>query len=208
MMSQLKQSLIQKPMSEYIQIKVLEEVPPGERKTGVYSRIFLVQRKRFYMETIRSTLALLEEGDFLTTIDLKDACLHIPIYPAHQRFLRVAVSLGGSIHHFQFTYLTLGISSAPHIFTKVIAAVVANLKESGITIILYLVEWLIKANSLKILEDHLKLTLRNIQYLGWIRSKQFLGFLLDTYSMTISIPMKRLDGILTAVENLRQPKPV
>lgn len=44
------------------------------------------------------------------------------------------------MRHLQFTSLRFGISSAPHTFTKVVISVVAGLRDTGITIVSYLLE--------------------------------------------------------------------
>ncbi|KAM4038352.1 uncharacterized protein ACNLHF_016660 [Anomaloglossus baeobatrachus] len=68
------------------------------------------------------------QGDFLASIDIRDAYLHIPIFPAHQRFLRFVVQE----QHFQFTALPFGLSTAPRVFTKVMATVMASFLQSGL----------------------------------------------------------------------------
>ncbi|CAJ0958219.1 unnamed protein product [Ranitomeya imitator] len=75
------------------------------------------------MESLRSVIASLEKGEFLASVDIQDAYLHIPIFPLHQRFLRFAVNN----LHFQFTALPFGLASAPRVFTKVMSTVVSIL---------------------------------------------------------------------------------
>ena len=80
-------------------------VPHRDRFRGFYSNLFTVPRKegkvrpildlkalnrfvrlwKFRMESLRSVVASLNPGDFLASIDLKDAYLHIPIFEGHQR---------------------------------------------------------------------------------------------------------------------------
>ncbi|KAM4015348.1 uncharacterized protein ACNLHF_002004 [Anomaloglossus baeobatrachus] len=50
------------------------------------------------MESLRSVIASMSQGDFLASIDIKDAYLHVPIAPEHQRFLRFVIE----DEHFQF----------------------------------------------------------------------------------------------------------
>ena len=42
----------------------------------------------FKMPTIRHVLQLIQHGDHAFTIDLQDACLHIPIVKHHHCFLQ------------------------------------------------------------------------------------------------------------------------
>ncbi|CAJ0923067.1 unnamed protein product [Ranitomeya imitator] len=82
-----------------------------------------VRVRDFRMESLRSVIASLEKGEFLASVDIQDAYLHIPIFPLHQRFLRFAVNN----LHFQFTALPFGLASAPRVFTKVMSTVVSIL---------------------------------------------------------------------------------
>jgi len=42
----------------------------------------------FKMETVQHVCHLLNKNDFLTSIDLRDAFLHVPIHPSSHRFLQ------------------------------------------------------------------------------------------------------------------------
>ncbi|CAJ0931053.1 unnamed protein product [Ranitomeya imitator] len=113
---------------------VIVPVPEHERFKGFYSNLFVVPKKdgkvrpildlkllnkcvrvrHFRMESLRSVISSMERGEFLASIDIKDAYLHIPIFPPHQRFLRFAIRED----HFQFTALPFGLATAPRVFTK------------------------------------------------------------------------------------------
>ena len=45
----------------------------------------------------------------MASIDIKDAYLHVPIHPTHQKFLRFAVEH----RHFQFVALPFGLATVP-----------------------------------------------------------------------------------------------
>ena len=48
-----------------------------------------VQLTRFKMETVTSVLLSVREGDFLASLDLKDAYFQIPIHPSSRKLLRL-----------------------------------------------------------------------------------------------------------------------
>ena len=118
---------------------VLEIVP--ERDPGFYSRLFLVEKSSggwrpvidlstlnqfvrqtpFRMETPSSVLLAVSKGDFLASIDLKDAYFQIPVQPSSRKLLRFASN--GTVY--QFKALCFGLSTAPQVFTRVFAAVSA-----------------------------------------------------------------------------------
>lgn len=80
-------------------------------------------------------------GEWVTTINLKDAYFHIPIAEHHWRFLQFAFQ--GK--HFQFRVLPFGLSLSPRVFTRVVAAALSPLQARGIKILPYLNDWLICA---------------------------------------------------------------
>ena len=70
-----------------------------------------VQYHHFKMEGLSSLLNLLSRGEFLSTINLKDAYLTIPIHPDHYTFLRFT----WKSNLYEFVCLPFGLSSAPRV---------------------------------------------------------------------------------------------
>ena len=129
--------------------QAIERVPQGQEGLGFYSTFFTVQKKggglrpilnlrplnkflkvqHFKMETLRSIIRAMEIGDWVAALDLKDAYLHIPIFPPHRKFLRFCIEN----QHFQFKAMPFGLATAPRVFTKVMAAVGGYLRMKGST---------------------------------------------------------------------------
>ena len=89
------------------------------------------------METLESIRASLRKGEWVTSIDLTDAYLHIPIHTQSQKYLRF---------HFkrvtyQFTSLPFGLATAPLIFTSIVKEVKLIALQSGIRLHQYLDNW-------------------------------------------------------------------
>lgn len=82
-------------------------------------------------------------GDFLALIDLSEAYLHMPIRPSHRKYL--CFSYGSK--HYQYRALPFGLSAALRVFTKLLVALVVNLRLQGIRIFPYLDDILIAASS-------------------------------------------------------------
>ena len=126
---------------------------------GFYSRLFLVEKAsggwrlvislshlnefvqltRFKMETVTSVLLSVREGDFLASLDLKDAYFQIPIHRSSRKLLRF--TLEGTVY--QFRALCFGLSTAPQVFTRVFAIVSAWAHSHGIRLLRYLDDWLV-----------------------------------------------------------------
>ena len=117
-------------------------IEPAPLYPGFYSRLFLVRKATgewrpiidlsslnvfvhcpsFTIETPRSILRALQQGQWLTSLDLKDAYFHIGIHPADRRYLRFCHN-GTS---WQFTVLPFGLSTSPRVFTKILKPVLAQ----------------------------------------------------------------------------------
>ena len=130
---------------------------------GFYSRLFVVWKTsgswrpvidlstlnlfvdvaHFHMETIQSVLLSVRQGDWMASIDLKEAYLQIPVHPDSRRFLRF-VALG---RVYQFSALCFGLSTAPQVFSRVMAPVSAILHSWGIRMRRYLDDWLVQSSS-------------------------------------------------------------
>uniref|UniRef100_A0A8C5PV42 ribonuclease H n=1 Tax=Leptobrachium leishanense TaxID=445787 RepID=A0A8C5PV42_9ANUR len=197
--------------------RVIEPVPSQDCFQGTYSRLFLVgkpdgsfrpildlksvnrfvRKERFRMDTIGSASRILRPGDFMVTLDLQDAYLHVPVVEwVSRQFLRVAVQSGGRVFHFQFRALPFGLSSAPRVFSTILIVITAFLRHEGLYIVPYLDDWLLKASTVPLLEAHLARTIEVLSRHGWLVNWRksrlvpvqrivFLGFVLDTSLMAV-----------------------
>ena len=121
----------------------MESAPPTP---GFYSRMFVVTKAKGGLTADLSTLNLsvdrtsqmvlrsVRRNDWMVSIDLKDAYLQIPIHPASRRFLRFTA--GGRT--WQFRILCFGVSTAPQVFTCMMALVSEFLHQLGVRMLRYL----------------------------------------------------------------------
>ncbi|KAK3102086.1 hypothetical protein FSP39_008630 [Pinctada imbricata] len=164
--------------------QAIELVPPGQEGQGFYSTFFLVQKKdggyrpilnlrplnkylkvqHFKMETLRSIIQALEKGDWVASLDLKDAYLHVPVFPPHRKFLRFCINN----RHYQFRSMPFGLAIAPRIFTKIVTTIGGYLRMKEIYIYMYLDDWLIKSREPIGLLSHLVTTLHKLIDLGLV----------------------------------------
>ena len=99
--------------------------------------------QRFHMETPQSVLCSIRQGDWLISLDLQDAYLQVPVHPESRRYLRF--TMGGV--PYQFRVLCFGLTTAPRVFTRLMAPISAILHRYGIRMLRYLDDWLILAES-------------------------------------------------------------
>ena len=206
----------------------------GDDDDGFFSQLFLVPKsdgswrpvinlkgfnkfiitRHFKMESVRTVKAIIQKGDWLLKLDLKDAYLSVPIHADHQKYLRFR----WENRTWQFRTLPFGLSSAPQTFTKLLKPVVSTLRRLGVRIILYLDDMLIMAQCKHEIKVHLATTMELLCALGFIinmkksvftpvRSIEFLGFTVDSTAMTITLPQQKLSTLRkTASQLLRQEK--
>ena len=116
------------------------------------------------METAEQIQRTLNVGDWVTSIDFKDAYYHILVHPSYQKFLQFAI--GNKV--FQYRALPMGLKSSPRVFTGVIKCVKGYLQQRGIDVHQYLDDWLIRARSAKLAEENTKTVLKLVEDLGFV----------------------------------------
>ena len=135
--------------------------PP--QSPGFYSRLFLVQKasaswrpiielstlndyvtsSHFHMETPQSVLRSIRPGDWMSSLDLQDAYLQAPVHRDSRRYLRLVVQ--GQAYQFRVLYF--GLTTAPQVFTRVMAPVSPILHKYGVRVLRSLDDWLILVSS-------------------------------------------------------------
>ena len=129
-------------------------VEPAPQSPGFYSRLFLVKkasgswRPIIDLSTLNgfitsSVLNYIHPGDWMVSLDLQDAYLQVPVHHDSRRYLRFVVD--GKT--FQFRVLCFGLTTAPQVFTGIMAPVSAILHRHGVRMLRYLDDWLILASS-------------------------------------------------------------
>ena len=158
-----------------------------------------IQQTSFKMETLQSVLLSVRPGDWMVSLDFKDAYLQVPMHPDSRKFLRFMV--GGKVY--QFKVLCFGLSTAPHVFTRVMAPVSAILHRMGVCYRRYLDDWLVQASSREQVLLALRTVLRLCRCLGivvnWEKSQVIpaqqmvhLGVILDSTAFRASPALKRV----------------
>ena len=110
-------------------------------------------------ETIRTSL---QQGEWVTSIDFKDAYFHIPIQEQSRKYLRFHVQ--GQTY--QFKAHPFGLSTAPMEFTVIAKEVKLMAIHKGIRIHLY--DWLVRATSHRLCLEHTQALVTVCEKLGWL----------------------------------------
>ena len=146
----------------------------------------------------------------MVLFDLKSGYHHVEIHEDHQFFLGFSWKFrNGVTHHFVFKVLPFGLSSASHIFTKVLKLLEKYWRVFGFNIALFLDDGFLldyteaTCNLLaqKVRSDLRKsgFTTNDVQPI-WTPCQvlQWLGMVWDSRCATISVSERRLHGILDA----------
>ena len=165
-------------------IKRVENV----KSLGFYSRLFLVPKphhrwrpdmdlsmlntflhvEKFKMETPDSIRTSLIPGEWVSSIDLSDAYLHIPIHPNSRKYLRFC----HRSQVFQFTSLPFGLATAPQVFTMIVKEVKLMALSRGLRLHQYLDDWLIRSQSQEEAQVNTQAVVDLTQSLGWIINQE------------------------------------
>lgn len=86
------------------------------------------------MESIKLVCSLVNKHDYMTSVDLKDAFLHVLIHHSSRKYLQFQ----WKGRHYQFRVLPFGLSLAPFVFTKVLKPILRWARRKGIRLTAYL----------------------------------------------------------------------
>ena len=128
----------------------------------------------------------------MASIDLEEAYLQIPVHPDSRRFLRFVDQ--GNVY--QFSALCFGLSTAPQVFSLVMAPVSAILHSWDIRMRRYLDDWLVQSSSRESLLHDLQVVLNLCRELGIVVNPakshlepsqvvQYLGVVIDSRSFRV-----------------------
>ena len=191
---------------------------------GFYSRLFMVWKTSgswrplidlshlnhflasspFKMETIQYVLLSVRPGDWMVSIDLKEAYLLIPVRLESRKYLRFVAF--GCVY--QFRALCFGLASAPQVFTRVMAPVSSILHSMGIRLRRYLDDWLIQSSSWEAVLHDLRVVLDLCMELGIVVNPEksnfvpsqkvlYLGTILDSRTLVASPSTDRIARLLS-----------
>ena len=157
-----------------------------------------VVTEHFKMEDIRTAINILEQNDFMCSIDLKDAYFLISVVESSRKYLRFIFDN----MLFEFTCLPFGLSTSPYIYSKIMKPVIAILRSKGIRITNYLDDFLILGRTKLECMTKVKYTINLLKDLGFVinyeKSKlvpehccKYLGFMLNSKEMRLVLTSEK-----------------
>ena len=182
------------------------------KKTGDFRPVInlkplnqFVEKIHFKMENIRMALNCISPGDFMVSIDLKDAYFSVPIFQPHRKYLRFL----WNFKRYEFTCLPFGYSLAPRVFTKIFKPVIAYFRFLGFRFIIFIDDPILIVSSYDECLQQLEVLKQTLCELGFtvnveksqlvaISEILYLGFIINSIAMRLHFPVVRLEKIVSA----------
>lgn len=165
------------------------------------------------METLQEVTRTIKPNNWMTSIDLSDAFLHIAVHPQSRRFLRFC----WDHNTYQFKTTPFGLSLVPWLFTKITKPILEWARQQGIRLSSYLDDWILIADSFQQAHQQTQQVVQKLQSLGWIINMKkstliptqkidHLGFSLNTTTMTAQLPGTKIPNLRKSIPQiLKEP---
>ena len=164
-----------------------------------------VEKIHFKMENIRMALNCISPGDFMVSIDLKDAYFSVPIFQPHRKCLRF-------LWNFK-RCLPFGYSLAPRVFTKIFKPVIAYSRFFGFRVIIFIDDLILIASSYDECLQQLEVLKQTLCKLGFtvnveksqlvpVNDILYLGFIINSIAMRLRLAAVKLEKIVSACKAL------
>ena len=186
------------------------------KKNGTFRPVFnlkplnrFIRYEHFKMEGMQMLSSMLQNGDWMCTLDLKYAYFCVAVGQNHQKYLRFL----WNNQMYQYKSIPFGLGSAPRTFTKLLKLVVVLLRRLGIRLIIYLDDLIFFNQSRVSLEKDRDSAIWLLQQLGfvinWEKSNLmaqqcvvYLGFTMNSLAMTLALPPDRVHNIQQECQNI------
>ena len=168
-----------------------------------------VHYDHFKQETFKVVLDLLQRNDFLTSIDLTDACFSISVHSEDQKFLKF--SWNGRMY--KFVCVCFGLKSAPFLFTKVLKPVYAWFRQQNTRCSYYIDDSLNMDQDRAVCQGNTNFMVKSLDSFGFtinftksslIPAQRivFFGFIIDSVEFKVYITEEKIQKILTKAKAL------
>ncbi|XP_057294612.1 uncharacterized protein LOC130623139 [Hydractinia symbiolongicarpus] len=156
----------------------------------------------FKMEGLHLIQEMIQEGDYMCKIDLKDAYFCVPLHQRSRKYVRFQWQ--GNLY--EFLCMCFGLGPAPRIFTKLMKIPISILRKINVGVIIYLNDMLLLRQSKEKLfqaRDTLIFLLQNLGFvinlpksiLEPVQTINFLGVEINSMNMRMNLPQEKVKRI-------------
>ena len=196
---------------EFISTIFLRLKKDGTHRTIVNLKAFneFIAHHHSKMDTLEAAVNMMRPGCFMALVDLKGAYYTVPIHASHQKYLKFCFD--GALY--KYTCLPYGLVSAPRIFTKLLKPAYATLRSMGHLNSGYIDDSYLQGDTSAECHKNVTDTITLFTKLGFhihpeksvfIPSQKltFLGFVLDSKAMTVTLTEEKVQQILSVCASL------
>ena len=164
----------------------------------------------YKMENIQTLAEIVEPGDWMVKLDVKDAYLQVPVAPEERKYL----GFKWEDKFYQFKVLPFGTSTSPSLFCRLIKFPLRWLRQQGVRLVWYIDDLIILGKTETEARQHVRAVAHLLQHLGYLinwkktsvesprQQLEFLGTLVDTTAWTFSVPADKAKNIRRAISLL------
>ena len=167
----------------------------------------------FKMESLKQVVNMIRPNCFMAAVDLRDAYYSVPIHQDHQKYLKF--DWQGQLY--QFTCLPNGLACAPRLFTKLLKPAYSTLRKQGFQSVGYIDDSYLQGTTKLECENNVKTTTTLFDNLGLCihpeksilepsHVLEFLGFILNSVTMTVTLSHAKAANIKQECKNLLTEK--
>ena len=196
--------------------QVLSPIFLTEKKDGSKRMILNLKQlnqymryEHFKMENIEKAKEILRQDCYMASVDLEKAYYSVSIHVDHRKFLRFKFE--GKTY--EYTCLPNGLSTAPRLFTKIMRVLFSCLRKEGVISTTYIDDSLIMAPSKETCTAAVCKAVQLFQragfFINWEKSVldptqkiEYLGFLVDSHHMLLSLPERKLNKMKDKIQQL------
>ena len=150
------------------------------------------------MESITNLTTMLSKNDWIVTIDISEAYLTIPL---DEQF-KDHVAFWYQDQTYRFLCMPFGLNDATRAFTKTMKHPSAKVRALGFKVLVYLDDWILASQTRLLCLKQSRFLVNFLQKLGFrikleksslapSQIKEWPGFIIDSRSMTISLPQRK-----------------
>jgi hypothetical protein len=176
----------------------------------------ILDKQKVTLAHFHRCLEITNKDEYQVVYDLKSAFHHIRISDRQVEYLGAAFETEeGKIQYFVFLYLPFGASSAVHCITKLFKPLNAYFHTKGIKHTIFIDDGRILARTAELAEEKRVFVYDTLRRAGWVveprksdirggasQVKTYLGFVIDTTSMTVRLPTEKKNSIKTFIKGI------
>ena len=163
----------------------------------------------FKMDTFNKLLTLIRPNYFFCSVDIKDAYYSVAIQENSRKYLKFEFQN----QLYRFLCLPNGLCSGPRKFTKLLKPALAFLRKQGYIVSAYIDDIIIMDDSFDACIRATIETIKLLDYLGFVihptksvlipsKTITYLGFVINSQSMTVTLPQSKIVQIKEVCTNL------